>query len=738
MLKRNTISIENDRKRNSELMFKAVSDGPAMWFTYFLPASKDVMGEKNNLYDPIGDFGELTNWHVVEELDIGSFYEEDTVPNERPSQSSTGAGASTQPSQQNEEGPNEDETGNEVGTDGAAESDDNAISFQSNQEGNDDVAESEGVDGDSDTESNQSPRIVTDIADEMEVGEDNTEIQSQSKLDKGKGPMKDDGRGSALQIHAKRVGNHRIAEIASGATSPDLRGAGDVRQHSSGVVRDLSVNDTFVDNAVPPSPEDYPDVVAESVRAQAPAVAPIVQLVSLDITSQAVNAREEALAQTAKRLDQEELELAARARAVQDQRGTLEAWRDANSQLGHLLDAESERLDERDTRHFEVRQQKNVEQEMVEAVEASSTAQKAEAVAKAAKDAQEKLGADAREAKMALENPQDKAAAAAQEKSAAEAAPQKAEAEAAHAAQENAVAKFAVVEVAQAVVEVAVADSALVNAEAEALALRVQDMDVDPPQQQVLPIQDHAVQTLGPSEHASATSREASRQLARDVLAEYELKAARKKREREEQARDLQRFVESTSKQQSQKVCIVLAGDSDSDDDIDETARGRLLERYNCMYVDGANPVNRVGHVHVRPVTHAAKPDPDATTSSAPASTVPQTLSVEARMARDVKTEIIEEQWMRKRKADFDAEFDERMNKKLIDPTYTDNLLQKLMDNIATGRLKMNLPMPSSRVDILSEIQSGVSIANSPSCIAPSPPPPIVAPILPAPPVSPR
>lgn len=159
------------------------------------------------------------------------------------------------------------------------------------------------------------------------------------------------------------------------------------------------------------------------------------------------------------------------------------------------------------------------------------------------------------------------------------------------------------------------------------------------------------------------------------------------------------------------------------------------------MYVDGANPVNRVGHVHVRPIIHPAKPDPDATTSSAPASTVPQTLSVEATMARDVKTELIEDQYQkRKRKADFDfdAEFDERMNKKLVDPTYTESLLQKLMDNIATGRLKVNLPMPSSRVDIPSEIQSGVSIANAPSCIAPSPPPSIVAPILPAPPVSPQ
>lgn len=400
MLKRNTISIEPDRKRNNELMFKAVSDGPALWFTYFLPDPKDVMGEKNNLYDPLGDFGELTNWQLREELDIGGFFEEDTVPNERPSQSSTGAGASTQPSQQNEEGQIEEETGNEVGTDGAAESDDNAISFMSNPAGNDDVAESEGVDGDSDTESNQSPQIVTNIADEMEVGEDNTEIQSQSKLDKGKGPIKDDGRKSALQIHAKRVGNH---PIASGARAEDLRAAGDVRQHSSGVVRELSANETFVDNALPPSPEDNPDVLAESMRAQVPAAVPTVQLVSLDITTQAVNAREEALAQTAKRLDQEELELAARARAVQDQRGTLDAWRDANSQLGHLLDAESERLDERDTRHDEVRQQKNVDQEMVEAVKASSATKKAEAVANAAKGAHEKL--DAGEVEMALERP---------------------------------------------------------------------------------------------------------------------------------------------------------------------------------------------------------------------------------------------------------------------------------------------------------------------------------------------
>ena len=229
--------------------------------------------------------------------------------------------------------------------------------------------------------------------------------------------------------------------------------------------------------------------------------------------------------------------------------------------------------------------------------------------------------------------------------------------------------------------------------------------------------------------------------------AELKRKAAQKEAEKEALAKEEEEFVQKFSRPAPPR--IILRSDTDSEED-DDLTRGRLLWRYNCIWPKaGVRPVDRVGNTHVNMPTPEPRkpervPEPEPSshvpTSSGPGSagasfSFHTPLEEEARVV--MKTELIEEQWMRKRKAELDRELDERVNKKLKAvqeemKAQNEAMVAKLYADIAAGRVQLPIPDPSTRPGNLSEIQSGVSNAGSPLRL-PLPTPTPATPIVPVP-----
>lgn len=230
--------------------------------------------------------------------------------------------------------------------------------------------------------------------------------------------------------------------------------------------------------------------------------------------------------------------------------------------------------------------------------------------------------------------------------------------------------------------------------------------------------------------------------------------ATKRAAEAEELAREKELFVKKYAKPTPVLVC--LKGDSSSDEE-DEITRGRLLKKYDSIFpAKGVRPVNKVGMIHIPVANQPMKPDPEpiqGLTSSLPTSSeagimgatlTSQNHSLEEQILHDVKTELIEEQWMRKRKADIDAELTERVNKKFksakedlfksakedLLKSAKEDLLKSLYDDLQAGRVQLPIPEPSTKPCNPSHILSDVSNAHFPTN-APLVIPPSIAHVIP-------
>ena len=241
------------------------------------------------------------------------------------------------------------------------------------------------------------------------------------------------------------------------------------------------------------------------------------------------------------------------------------------------------------------------------------------------------------------------------------------------------------------------------------------------------------------------SEREEARRAEKAWKTTKEANAKRKAAEKEAMAKEEEDFVKKFARPAPSR--IFLKGDTSSDDD-DDLTRGRLLRRYNCIWPQaGVRPVDRVGKTHVnQPTPPPRKPEqepvPEPSLSmptSSGSGNVGASFSFHTTMedpARiDMKTELIEGQWMRKRKAEIDLELEERVNKKLQAAqeemkAQHEAMIAKLYADIAAGRVQLPIPDPSSRHGNRSEIQSGVSNAASPFEL-PLPTPTPATPVVP-------
>ena len=233
------------------------------------------------------------------------------------------------------------------------------------------------------------------------------------------------------------------------------------------------------------------------------------------------------------------------------------------------------------------------------------------------------------------------------------------------------------------------------------------------------------------------SEREEARRAEEAWRAEAEKVAKKRAKEKEDLERENQLFLKKFAKPPPDRIVL----HSDSSDEEDEIVRARLLRRYNCVLPrKGTRAVNRAGHIHFPVVVQPEKPDPEPLpvpnpshpTSSGPASASHsfQPLSLEEEIFRDVKTELVEERWMRKRKAEIDLELTERVNKKFAESKQ--DLLKSIYDDFHAGRVPFPFPEPSSRPGNRSEIHSGISNAGTP-IVPPLVIPASTAPVIPDP-----